>query len=78
MELTLGMVAINGVPLPLVGTHDVVSTVCERWVRLTPGTQKKEQVATKIAKATGLLQDDVLSALPSGNVSLGDSQGIFE
>jgi hypothetical protein len=78
MKITLGMVAINGVPLPLVGTHDVISSVCERWVRLTPGTQKKEQVATKIAKATGLLQDDVLSALPPGNVSLGDSQGIFE
>ena len=78
MKITLGMVAINGVPLPLVGTHDVVSSLCERWVRLTPGTQKKEQVATKIAKATGLLQDDVLSSLPSGNVSLGDSQGIFE
>ena len=78
MEITLGMLAINGVPLPLVGTHDVVSSVCERWVRLTPGTQKKEQVATKIAKATGLLQDDVLSALPPGNVSLGDSQGIFD
>ncbi|MDP7329465.1 MAG: ribosome rescue protein RqcH [Candidatus Thalassarchaeaceae archaeon] len=78
MQITLGMVAVNGVPLPLVGTHDVISSVCERWVRLTPGTQKKEQVATKIAKATGLLQDDVLSALPPGNVSLGDSQGIFE
>ena len=78
MEITLGLVAINGIPLPLVGTHDVVSSVCERWVRLTPGTQKKEQVATKIAKATGLLQDDVLSALPPGNVSLGDSRGIFE
>ena len=78
MELTLGMVAINGVPLPLVGTHSAVTSICERWVRLSPGTEKKEQVATRIAKATGLLQDDVLSSLPSGNVSLGDSRGIFE
>ncbi len=77
MELTLGMVAINGIPLPLVGTHNTVSAVCERWVRLTPGTQKKEQVATKIAKATGLLQDDVLSALPPGNLSLGENHGLF-
>ena len=77
MELTLGMVAINGIPLPLVGTHEVVSSVCERWVRLTPGTQKKEQVATKIAKATGLLQDDVLSALPPGNLSIGENHGLF-
>jgi len=77
MELTLGMVAINGIPLPLVGTHETVSSVCERWVRLTPGTQKKEQVATKIAKATGLLQDDVLSSLPPGNLTLGENHGLF-
>ena len=77
MELTLGMVAINSIPLPLVGTHNIVSAVCERWVRLTPGTQKKEQVATKIAKATGLLQDDVLSALPPGNLTLGENHGLF-
>jgi hypothetical protein len=77
MELTLGMVAINGVPLPLVGTHETVSSVCERWIRLTPGTQKKEQVATKIAKETGLLQDDVLSALPPGNLTLGENHGLF-
>ncbi|CAI8336768.1 MAG: Uncharacterised protein [Marine Group II euryarchaeote MED-G33] len=78
IELTLGLVSINGIPMPMVGTHAVISDVCQRWIRLTPGTQKKELVATKIAKATGLLQDDVLSALPPGNLSLGDSQGIFD
>ncbi|MDE0708438.1 MAG: ribosome rescue protein RqcH [Candidatus Poseidoniales archaeon] len=78
MEITLGMVAINGIPLPIVGTHDVISDICQRWIRLTPGTEKKEQVATRIAKATGLLQDDVLSALPPGNLSLGENQGILD
>ena len=78
MEMTLGLVAINGVPLPLVGTHAVVTQFCERWIRMTPGTQKKEQVATQIAKATGLRQDDVLSALPPGNLSLGENRGIFD
>ena len=78
MEISLGIVAINGIPLPLVGTHAVVSQFCERWIRLTPGTQKKEQVANQIAKATGLRQDDVLSALPPGNLSLGDNQGILD
>ena len=78
MEITLGMVAINGIPLPVVGTHEAISKVCQRWVRLSPGTQKKEMVATKIAKATGLLQDDVLSALPPGSLSLGENQGIFD
>ena len=78
MEITLGMVAINGIPLPLVGTHAVVSQFCERWIRLTPGTQKKEQVATQIARATGLRQDDVLSALPPGNLTIGENRGILE
>ena len=78
IELTLGLVAINGIPMPMVGTHAVISDVCQRWIRLTPGTQKKELVATKIAKATGLLQDDVLSALPPGNLALGENKGIFD
>ncbi|MEC9090002.1 MAG: hypothetical protein VYC11_01400, partial [Candidatus Thermoplasmatota archaeon] len=77
MNLTLGMIAINGIPLPLIGTHDVVSSICQRWVKLAPGNQKKELVATRISKATGLLQDDVLSALPPGTISIGEDLGIF-
>ena len=78
MELTLGMVAINGIPLPIVGPHGVISQYCQRWIRLPPGTQKQALVATRIAKATGLLQDDVLSALPPGNLSIGENQGILD
>ncbi|MEE2811790.1 MAG: ribosome rescue protein RqcH [Candidatus Thermoplasmatota archaeon] len=78
LELTLGMIAINGIPLPIVGPHSVISDYCERWVKLSPGSSKKENIATKIAKATGLLQDDVLSALPPGNLTLGMQQGILD
>ena len=78
LELTLGTIAINGIPLPLVGPHRVVTKFCKAWVKISPGTSKKEIVATKIAKATGLLQDDVLSALPPGNLTLGESLGIFD
>ncbi len=77
LELSLGLIAINGIPLPLVGPHRVVSSICSKWVKITPGTSKKEIIATKIAKTTGLLQDDVLSALPPGNLTLVDSSGIF-
>jgi predicted ribosome quality control (RQC) complex YloA/Tae2 family protein len=77
LEISLGMVAINGVPLPLIGPHEVVSKRCERWIKLSPGHEKKENVATRIAKATGLLQDDVLSALPPGNLTLGEDHGIL-
>jgi predicted ribosome quality control (RQC) complex YloA/Tae2 family protein len=70
MEMTLGMAVINGIPLPLVGSHDAVTKWCERWVRIGTGTVKKEAMANKISKATGLVQDDVLAALPPGNVQI--------
>lgn len=76
-ELTLGVVAINGIPLPLVGTHSTVSTTCERWVRIQPGIEKKESVANKIAKATGLVQDDVLGCLPPGSLSIIEDQNLI-
>ena len=70
MEMTLGMAVVNGIPLPLVGAHVAVTKWCERWVRIGPGTTKKEAMANKISKATGLVQDDVLAALPPGNVQI--------
>jgi len=77
LELTLGVIAVNGVPIPIVGPHAVINEFADRWVQLRPGHAKKENVATRIAKATGLLQDDVLSALPPGNLELGESKAIF-
>ena len=76
-ELTLGVVAINGIPLPLVGTHSTVSAICERWARIQPGIEKKESVANKIAKATGLVQDDVLGCLPPGSLSIIEDQNLI-
>ena len=42
-ELSLGVVAINGIPLPLVGTHSTISKICQRWIRMQPGIEKKIQ-----------------------------------
>lgn len=77
MEMTLGMAVVNGIPLPLVGAHDAVTKWCERWVKIGPGTIKKEAMANKIAKATGLVQDDVLAALPPGNVQIIQDNKLF-
>ena len=77
LELTLGLALINGVPLPLTGPHAAVIAHCSRWARIGPGTTKKETLANKIAKVTGLAQDDVLSVLPSGNVQVIEDQGIL-
>ncbi|CAI8175053.1 MAG: Uncharacterised protein [Methanobacteriota archaeon] len=76
-EISLGVVAINGIPLPLVGTPATVESICERWVRLQPGTQKKESIANRIAKATGLVQDDILGSLPPGNLQIMHDQQLI-
>ena len=76
-ELSLGVVAINGIPLPLVGTHSTISKICQRWIRMQPGIEKKDTIANRISKATGLVQDDVLGCLPPGNLSIVEDQGLI-
>ena len=72
LEMAIGLAVINGVPLPLSGIPDTISGICERWIKITPGREKKESVANKISKATGLAQEDVLSCLPPGNCLVED------
>ncbi len=72
LELGIGMGIVNGVPLPVIGTAESIADSFGRWARITPGTTKKESVANSISKATGLAQDDVLSALPPGGCSIED------
>ena len=66
------MGVVNGVPLPVIGTAEVISNHFGRWARVIPGRNKKENIANSISKATGLSQDDVLSVLPPGNCSVED------
>ena len=72
LELGIGMGVVNGVPLPVIGTAEVISNHFGRWARVIPGRNKKENIANSISKATGLSQDDVLSVLPPGNCSVED------
>ena len=72
LELAVGMAVVNGVPMPVSGTPSTISEHCQRWVKVTPGREKKEAVVNRISKATGLVQDDLLSCLPPGNCSVED------
>ena len=72
MEIAIGFATINNIPIPVSGTAAGVSKICQRWALIKPGREKKETIANRIAKATGLAQDDVLSALPSGACELVD------
>ncbi len=72
MEIAIGFAIINNIPIPVSGTAAGVSNLCQRWALIKPGREKKETLANRIAKATGLAQDDVLAALPSGACELED------
>ena len=72
LEIGIGIGVINGIPLPICGTPKTISEHFPRWAKISAGQEKKESVANRIAKSTGLAQDDVLSALPPGNCSVED------
>jgi predicted ribosome quality control (RQC) complex YloA/Tae2 family protein len=72
MEIAIGFAIINNIPIPISGTAAGVSKICQRWALIKPGREKKETIANRIAKATGLAQDDVLSALPPGACEIVD------
>jgi predicted ribosome quality control (RQC) complex YloA/Tae2 family protein len=76
LDLGIGIGLINGVPLPILGTPDTISKIFPRWGKIIPSKEKKEILANKISKATGLAQDDILSCLPPGGCTLED-HGIF-
>ena len=72
MEIAVGFAIVNNIPIPISGTIEGVSKLCHRWAIIRPGTEKKETIANRIAKATGLAQDDVLATLPSGTCEIID------
>ena len=76
VQMGIGLVAINGVPLLMSGTVASIKQRCERYAILSPGQTKKEQLANRIYKATGLRTDDVLSVLP-GSSDILEDVGIF-
>ena len=72
MEIAIGFAIVNNIPIPISGTAQGVSELCQRWAIIRPGREKKETIANRIAKATGLAHDDVLATLPSGTCEIID------
>jgi predicted ribosome quality control (RQC) complex YloA/Tae2 family protein len=72
LEIAIGLAVVNGVPLPVSGVPKVISEMCQRWAKMVPGREKKDSVANRISKSTGLAQEDVLSCLPPGGCSIDD------
>ena len=76
VQMGVGIVAINGVPLLMGGLPETIRSICQRFAILRPGLVKKEQLANRIYKNTGLMTDDVLPVLP-GAAEIIEDYGIF-
>ncbi|MBD51569.1 MAG: hypothetical protein CMB08_06650 [Euryarchaeota archaeon] len=70
LNMGIGIGLINGIPLPILGTPETISKIFLRWGKIIPSKEKKEILANKISKATGLAQEDILSCLPPGGCTL--------
>tara|TARA_B100001769_G_C22101588_1_gene594746 strand:- start:229 stop:2346 length:2118 start_codon:yes stop_codon:yes gene_type:complete len=77
LEIGLGLISINGVPLLASSTAEEIREITQRYVIIRPGTIKKDQFANKLYKATGLSTDEILSVLP-GNVELVEDGNMFQ
>jgi len=76
VKMGIGLVSINGVPLLMGGTPERIKQLCQRFAIISPGLTKKDQLANRIYKNTGLMTDDILSILPGASEIIEDN-GIF-
>ena len=76
LRLGLGLVAINGIPLLMASTAEHIADICSRYVVITPGREKKEALANRIYKSTGLSVDDILPVIP-GNCEIVEDVGLI-
>jgi predicted ribosome quality control (RQC) complex YloA/Tae2 family protein len=77
LKIGVGLVAINGIPLLMASTPDNISEICTRYLIISPGIEKKENIANKIYKSTGLSVDDILPILP-GNCQIIEDCGLIK
>lgn len=77
LKMGIGLVAINGIPLLMGSTPEHIASICNRYIVISPGREKKEAVANRIYKSTGLSVDDILPILP-GNCDIIEDVGLIK
>lgn len=67
VELAVCQIIENGVPIPLIGPASSLENLEGKKIRLTPGSQKRTQVARIVADELGFPVDEIDGVLPPGN-----------
>lgn len=76
VKIGIGIIAINSVPLLMSGMPDLVRKTCSRYAILSPGITKKDRLANRIYKNTGISTDEILAVLP-GACDIMEDHGVF-
>ncbi|QRF74667.1 hypothetical protein Thermo_00155 [Thermoplasmatales archaeon] len=67
VELAVCQIIENGVPIPLIGPTSSLENLEGKKIRLSPGSQKRTQVARIVADELGFPVDEIEGVLPPGN-----------
>ena len=76
LEIGIGIIAVNGVPLLIGGVPGLIRKTCLRHAILKPGMTKKDRLANRIYKITGISTDEIMAVLP-GPCEIILDEGIF-
>jgi hypothetical protein len=61
----------------MASTPEMIAEICLRYIIISPGREKKEMLANRIYKATGLSVDDILPIIP-GNAEVIEDHGLIK
>jgi predicted ribosome quality control (RQC) complex YloA/Tae2 family protein len=73
--LAVGMIEYQGREKPMAGPVDAVKAYASKYIILTPGTIKKNEMANELSKLFNIAVDDILSLLPSGEFAVVEKVG---
>ena len=76
-RIGLGIARLDGELIVCVGTIIGIKNLCERWAAIAPGQMSKEVIARRIAKATGIGTDELVSALPTGPLEITEDHALL-
>jgi predicted ribosome quality control (RQC) complex YloA/Tae2 family protein len=76
MELAIGEITIDDSRKIMAGAESALSVHSQRYVVLQPGTMKPSSLARILAQAFKVSADDILKALPAGDVQIKKNVGV--
>jgi len=76
LRLAVGEIEYMGVKMVMCGPVSAVESKSEKYIVITPGDKKKEEIAKLVSREFSISQEEALRILPPGKSSIVESRGI--